>query len=476
MKHLLLFSLFSLCVITAFAQRPEQHWDNNKLGYKWDDGRVVVQPMFDNGGYFTGGLCYVVKNEKWALINTEGKILTPFKYDYIDIYEKHGGTIRVMEGKKHGLIDPAGKEIVPCIYDELTGFVHNRARVQLNSKYGYIDRTGAVVVPIIYEELEDETNTYSKGWNGLVMVNSKYGMLDTATLKELVSPQYEFIGSFVDGLAVAGKDGKQGVIDKKGKTVIPFEYEQIETFSEGLALAMKNGKRGFINSSNEVVIPFIYEEAAPVYNGFIEVKMNGKTAFIDKENKQTGLPENVKRMPKDHNVYEGKLREGLKAVKRCEYQVDSYSGYYDYKNCYYAFIDEKNNVVFTIPDSLVVPESNEAVMQQGFALVTRNDKYGYIDKQGKPVIPCVFSRAGAFSEGLAFAAKLDSAYEVGYIGTDGRFVFTLPASYNKNYGGCYYHGLPFSNGKAKMQLSENGSDCDRSDSIFVDKKGTITKQ
>lgn len=475
MRSNILLLLFFLNVITLFAQRPEQYWDNNKLGYKWADGRIVVQPMFDNGGYFTEGLCFVVKDEKWALINTQGKILTPFKYSYINIYEKHNGLIRVMAGNKHGFIDRSGKEVVPCIYDDATAFIRNRARVQLGTKYGYIDRQGAVVVPVIYEELEDETNTYSKGWNGMIMLNSKYGMLDTATLKEIVPPQFEFIGNFVEGLAVAGKDGKQGMIDTKGKTVIPFEYEQIEGFSEGLALAMKNGKRGFVNKKNEVVIPFMYQEAAPVHNGFIEARLDGKTIFIDKQNKQGALPEEVKALPADHNVFKGRLSEGLIAVKRCEYEVNSYSGYLQYKNCYYAFTDEKNNVVFTLPDSLMLSESGDPAVQEGLVLVTRNDKFGYVDKTGKPVIPCIFDKAGIFSEGVAFAAILSEPAQVGYIGKDGQFVFTLHESYNKNYGGCYYHGQPFKNGKAKMQLAENGSDCDRSDSFFVDKNGTVTK-
>lgn len=40
---------------------------------------------------------------------------------------------------------------------------------------------------------------------------------------------------------------------------------------------------------------------------------------------------------------------------------------------------------------------------EGLVAVCENDKWGFIDKKGKQVIPCKYSLVEDFSEGLAFA-------------------------------------------------------------------------
>ncbi|MCQ2200430.1 MAG: WG repeat-containing protein, partial [Paludibacteraceae bacterium] len=37
--------------------------------------------------------------------------------------------------------------------------------------------------------------------------------------------EYDYVGPFSEGLAIVGKNGKVGFIDKKGKLVIPMKFE-----------------------------------------------------------------------------------------------------------------------------------------------------------------------------------------------------------------------------------------------------------
>jgi hypothetical protein len=53
---------------------------------------------------------------------------------------------------------------------------------------------------------------------------------------------------------------------------------------------------------------------------------------------------------------------------------------------------------------------------EGFAHVMKNKKYGFIDKTGNEVYPCVYDNVWGFSHGRAQAVK-DGKY--GYIGNDG---------------------------------------------------------
>ena len=53
---------------------------------------------------------------------------------------------------------------------------------------------------------------------------------------------------------MAEKDGKKGIIDLQGNTIIPFEYEYLHpSYDEGLDLisAKKDGEFFFINAKQE---------------------------------------------------------------------------------------------------------------------------------------------------------------------------------------------------------------------------------
>ena len=70
----------------------------------------------------------------------------------------------------------------------------------------------------------------------------------------------------------------------------------------------------------------------------------------------------------------------------------------------------------------------------GMFLFSDNDKYVYLDKSGKQVIPCIYESASAFSEGLAYVKK-DGKY--GYIDKEGNEV--IPYKYE--YANGFNEGL-----------------------------------
>ncbi len=71
---------------------------------------------------------------------------------------------------------------------------------------------------------------------------------------------------------------------------------------------------------------------------------------------------------------------------------------------------------------------------EGLAWVKKDGKYGYIDKTGKEVIPCIYEGAGDFSEGLA-AVKQDDKW--GFIDKTGKEV--IPCNYDD--AGNFYEGM-----------------------------------
>ncbi|MBR4335632.1 MAG: WG repeat-containing protein, partial [Clostridia bacterium] len=91
--------------------------------------------------------------------------------------------------------------------------------------------------------------------------------------------------------------------------------------------------------------------------------------------------------------------------------------------------------------------------EEGLLLVERNDKYGFIDKTGKEVIPCKYYNASSFSNGYAAVQeKKDDSYY--YIKPDGTRLLETP---------FYRAGSFDSQGRAIVKKSETGK-CDLIDS------------
>lgn len=95
-----------------------------------------------------------------------------------------------------------------------------------------------------------------------VKKDGKWGMIDKKG--EVTIPLiYDDIQSVVsNGFPImAGKDGKEGCIDESGNVVIPFQYDRIFAVNKDQPFpAKKDGKWGCINLKGETAVPFVYAD------------------------------------------------------------------------------------------------------------------------------------------------------------------------------------------------------------------------
>ncbi|PPJ62334.1 WG repeat-containing protein [Cuspidothrix issatschenkoi] len=98
------------------------------------------------------------------------------------------------------------------------------------------------------------------------------------------------------------------------------------------------------------------------------------------------------------------------------------------------FVSIFSSIIFALNSYLVIaPKFDEAgYFHEGLASVNIDDKWGYIDKTGKIVIPLQFNKVGNFHEGLA-GVEID--YKWGYIDKTGKIVvppeFETEAEYDE---------------------------------------------
>jgi hypothetical protein len=119
--------------------------------------------------------------------------------------------------------------------------------------------------------------------------NGKYGILDKYG-KTLVDFEYDyFIGhEWLEGFPkeyLGAKKGKEYFyINMKTFEVIKTIYEYAGEFKEGMATVMKDNKYGYINSSFSLTIPCIYDVTRNFSEGIAAVKdSSGKWGYIAKD-------------------------------------------------------------------------------------------------------------------------------------------------------------------------------------------------
>lgn len=95
--------------------------------------------------------------------------------------------------------------------------------------------------------------------------------------KEFINDcRYENVSCFKDGFAKVKNDSFWGVIDNKGKEIIPSIYKHIFCLPNKLFQVCINNLWGIINSVNKIIIPITYDYVFPPFHEYVVIKQNDK--------------------------------------------------------------------------------------------------------------------------------------------------------------------------------------------------------
>lgn len=327
------------------------------------------------------------KNRKWGYVNTTGKIMVEPQYDEAyDFSEGFAQVSRLINNKyAWGYINTTGKEVIPCKYAKTFDFSEGLAMVASkdspNNKYGFINYKGELVIPELYGyNLQDwNGNKFSEG---LIALRSgfNYGIINRKN--EIFLPfNYSRISNFSEGIAVVS-DGNDMYLFNHKKEMNRSSYKYVDEFSEGLAPVCTNyvssgmhldGKDGFIDRTGKTIINPLYEVAAPFKEGLAAVKYKAEESgkrnlwgFIDKNARQV--------IPPQYDLVTD-FSEGLSLVSKPDLQK-GYGGNV-------LFIDKTGKTIINLPNTKF---SDNTVFRNGFAMVENIDgSFNLIDKTGKMI-------------------------------------------------------------------------------------------
>lgn len=290
---------------------------------------------------------------------------------------------------------------------------------------------------------------------------------------------FEYASVFKDGVAIIKENGKFGAIDKKGNYILKPNYEGVGGVLNGKAWIKRNEYWNFINIKSLKNItnqPFkIFGETNK--NGiqwveeYNEDSKEVKRAFMNMDGEiitdwfsnATNFNDTLARFEKDS--FWGVINDKGQIIlpNKYDYITDFSEDLAGFTNTEagsfgkWGYINMKNEI-------MISQKFNHALsFKNGMAQVWNQDNLkGFINKQGKLVIPYQYQYVNDFSEGLA-AVRDEKENLWGFINISGEWI--IPPRYEKvlPFEDEPYSG-GFSGNIAKVKL--NGRE------FFIDKKGT----
>ena len=203
---------------------------------------------------------------------------------------------------KWGVIDNNGEMVISATYDEMIVIPNNKKPVFVCT-YDVQDSTSEYKTKVLNEKNEEILKGYDKIeaidnydskqniWfeDNLLRVkkNGKYGLIDFNG-KTVLECEYDTINSLkgVTENIIIEKDGKVGLVNAKGQTIIKTEYASIQTLKEGYKseyLAQNaEGKYGIISTSGTVILEPKYDEIKYLdSNETYAVKLDGTMQLVN---------------------------------------------------------------------------------------------------------------------------------------------------------------------------------------------------
>ncbi len=276
--------------ISSFREELAYFSVDGLYGYMDQSGKTVIESVYEDAGYFYGGLAVVMRGGFLGVIGKDGRKILPLEYEDVTLEEA------CITARKEGMFyffDRDGREVSSGSWDEVSkgGDGKDVFYLYQNGKEGLADRTGRIIWEPIYERF-----TVIPGKELVIMQdeNGKYGVLDydgQIRVPFLYSDIYcvgnqgaRYVPGAADGLYVTdAATGKKGDLSMEDFSVkIPAIYDSLSDFTEDRAVARLDGKEGIVRYDGTVEMPLEYDAISLFSDGSMAVKEKDTWELTDK--------------------------------------------------------------------------------------------------------------------------------------------------------------------------------------------------
>ena len=246
---------------------------------------------------YHGYLKYYEINEQVGLINTKGEVVVPAVYDDIRRYQDLDGDWEKLIIEKDGyfgFLDTNLNVLFPPIYrcssdTNYYGYPEHNIlndsfiKVYKNGKCGLIDENGVVLIDFKYDNLLPIHDSMIVGLINKELINPNQYFWNNVQACEIYDVKFNLITSLdeydhieYNGIKrfIVKKGNLVGVVNHKGKVIIPIEYNSLAP-QDNNYYVVKGNKSGVISLEGKVLIPIEYECNMYFYEPAIYVTQNG---------------------------------------------------------------------------------------------------------------------------------------------------------------------------------------------------------
>lgn len=353
----------------------------------------VTEVGYDYIDQFSDGFAAVKQDGLWGFIDTDGNVVVPLKYQEVFPYQDGLAVVRL--GRLYGYVNSLGEEVIKPQYDLAESFSEGYGIVSDGEKMGAINPQGDVVIPLEY----DTMGSFTEG-AAVVAKNGSYNFVRPNGSTVIPGPTMRYAESYRSGIAyVETLTGMCYYVNQKGNFLFYKQYDWIGAFEGGYAVATQGNRFYILNAQGNQAVSSFFSAAADLGNGYLSVTSNSNTGFYDKSNGKLLISPSVDiLMPPSEGLMLA-IEDGM-----------------------YGYLDSNLN------KKIAYKFSYAEEFSEGLAIIRKNDMFGYIDQTGKTVIACEYDGASAFHDGLATvrigryfgcinqAGELVVPAEYGYIG------------------------------------------------------------
>jgi hypothetical protein len=221
-------------------------------------GNYLVEPLYESIEFFSDSLL-IFKDTSglYGILNLRNQVVTKPEFD--NISSLNDGMAIFVQRNKIGYLDATGQKIIKNIFDVIPNYMHvctfkdGFARVRYKGKYGVIDKKGGYYLKPEYSGLGEISSvvSFTKG--------KQWGYISLKDKKVSIIPVFDFASSFHYGLAIVEVNALQGVINEKGKWIIPSIFTQIDLIADNFYLVSNGASYGLYSLSGEKLIDLEFQ-------------------------------------------------------------------------------------------------------------------------------------------------------------------------------------------------------------------------
>lgn len=435
------------------------------------------------------------KEEKYGLIDFNGKEITKPIYGSIDALEYKEGELIVEKDGKYGVINIKGVTLVEPQYEiiKVDGYYteengYKKAgyivgiKTEEGYRYGYVDVNGNTLLETEFNEIlrvsniKDDNNIYF-----IASKNGQYGLYKNSS--SILNTEYQSIEyNQTNNIFVIEKSRRFGFTDTNGKIIVGTNYAQIDITGKYIyakpkqgetevldatgkkvempanisKIAIQDGKYSIVitnenqkttygveDKNGNVIIPSQYTYIEYLFDDyFIACDSNGLLGVVDEKNdKKIDLKYNSVQGIKSAKLIQTVLtQENITTIynnkfeKVCELKSATIQQIDDFIKIY------NNNEVYYINNAGKNVTSQEVYPNNKLYAKQENGKWGFVDKSGNIIVKCEYDKVTELNK-YGYAGIYKNG-KWGSIDAEGKVIqeptYEIKGNFEPSFLGKYY--------------------------------------